>query len=865
MLTSRLIKSIYNIFGNIRLVLAVLVGLIAFAAVEARELPLQPRKPLGVVGVVTDSLTGERLGFVNVWSKAYKRGVTTNDHGVFKLRVPVGAEIEVSSLGYAPKKLKVKSNTDTIRFMLAPSATELAEVVVKPKKKKYSKKNNPAVELMRRVRADFDKVRPDRAPLYSYNRYDKIILALNNYSGYLPDSLGNVKGRGKAIYELVDTAAWTGKRILTLSMKENSSTVITADGSTKEIVRGFRSNGFDKQWDNDIMSVFLTDALREVNVYDNDITLMRSHFVSPLSRISADYYMFHIEDTVQVGNQRCVELSFAPHNPESLGFNGKLYVPVDDSLKYVTRVVMRLPKAANVNYVNEMVLNQTFRLNSRGQLDKIMDDVALELSFVGTFGELYASRQSRYTDHSYEKRQDMANFYDRIGNHFEIDESRNQPYQFWDEQRLVPLSRAEQSLAHNRNPFMEVPLIKAATEIINLLMIGYIPTGKKSKFDIGTLDSFISYNATEGLRLGLGGMTTANLSDHLFARANVAYGMRDHRWKFGGELEYSFIKKKYHSREFPMNGIRLTYKYDIFPLGENDLVNEQANLLNSFRRKQSDLNVYQRLGKLEYNVEWHNNLSLNATLKYLRITESPTVKFINGLGKIDEHYMQNSVKVALRYAPGEKFAQSYNTRMTINMDAMELRLSHEFGPKGFLGSNFTTNITEFYFKKRQWFSMFGYADFTLMAAKLWSQVPFPALLWPNANTSYRAKKEAFNLMNPMELAMDEYVSWDLYYNFNGLLFNRIPLIKKLKLKETFSFRGVWGHLTSKNDPSRNPDLYRFPDPNTRAIGSQPYMEIGAGIDNILTLFQVEYIWRLTYRDAPGAPNHGVRFGIRFNF
>ena len=819
-----------------------------------------------VVGVVADSLSGERMAFVNVFSKRHNRGVTTDLSGIFKITLPTGSNFEVSSMGFDKKTVKVPSSRDTLYVYMIPSSTALEEVVIKPKKRKYSKKNNPAVELMRRVRADHKKHDPTQADNYNYDRYDKTVLALNDYKGYLPGEDGKVKGKFKAMAELVDTAVWTGKRILDVSLKEKLATRITTSGGTdKEIVRAQRSNGIDKALDASYSRALFEDMLREVDVYANDIPVMRNRFVSPLSAIGADYYMYHITDTTMIGKDRCVELTFAPHNPESMGFNGKLYIPVADSVKYVRRVMMRLPKAANVNYVENMYLSQNFEKDSTGYVNKTLDDMIVELHLAGAVGRAYMARQSRYENQSYEKRDDLAEYYDKIGNLFVIDEADNQSLSFWESARMIPLTYAESKLAVDESPFRKFPIVYWTSKAVELIIKGYVVTGKKSKFDFGPIDTFVSYNATEGLRLAVGGLTTANLCDRVFGRGYVAYGFKDHKWKYSAEVEYSFNKKKYHSREFPVNGIRATYRYDVNKLGQHYMTNSASNLLNSVKRLDSNLSTYERLAKLEYNIEWRNNLSLHASVSHQRQESSKFVPFIAADGSNVSAYTENSMKLQLRWAPGEKFMQTYNERRAINRDAICLMLSHTFGPKGLFGSEFTLNLTEFCLQKRFWFSAFGYADVIFKAAKLWNQVQFPALLWQNANVAYTVQSETFSLLNPMEFAMDQYVSLDLNYNLNGLILNRIPWINKLRLREVVTFKSFAGSLTRKNNPEYNDNLYRFPEGATQVMGKTPYMEIGVGIDNILTFLRLDYIWRLSYRNKPGAPNSGLRFSFHFAF
>lgn len=820
-----------------------------------------------VVGVVADSVSGERLPFVNVYCKSQKSGVTTDINGAFSITLPVGSEIEVKSLGYKSEKKRTSAYHDTLRFMMSPVIADLEEVVIRPKKQKYSKKDNPAVDLMRRVRKDYKCIKPQQSDFYSYDSYDKMVIALNNYKGYIPDADGNVKGKLKAIAELVDTGVWTGRRILDLSLKEKVSTrLFTAGGVDKTVVRAKRSNGIDNSFDDNFTRVLFEDFMREINVYDNDIAVMRSRFVSPLSAIAADYYMFHIEDTVMIGRDDCIELSFAPRNAESNGFNGKLYIPVNDSVKWVRRVMMRLPAAANVNYVENMMLSQTFLRDSLGYVHKKLDDMILELSIAGSIGQAYLSRQSRYDNFSYGRRDDLYDFYSKVGVDFETGDASFRDTKFWKDARMLPLSKAESFLAADKSPYRTIPILKWSVAAVELFVKGYIKTGKDSKFDIGPIDTFISNNGLDGWRFSLGGMTTANLNKHLFARGFVGYGLDDKRFKYGAELAYSLKPKKYNSYEYPVNGFRLTYTYDTDNPGQSYSIGSERNLLNSFKRMGGNLSTYQRLGQLQYQIEWQNHLSLTAALQYRRQESSKYVPFILADGSVNNAYTQNSLKLELRYSPDEKLMQTNSSRININYDALVLVLSHEIGPKGWLGSAFTLNKTEIAAKKRFWFSAFGFSEILVKAGKLWNQVQFPSLLWQNANISYTIRSESFSLLNPMEFAMDQYASLFFTYNFNGLLFNRIPLIKKLGLREVFTFNAFVGSLTGKNNPAYNANLYQFPyGEGTRAMGKKPYMEIGVGVANILTFLRLDYIWRLSYRDNPSAPNSGLRFSFMFGF
>ena len=822
------------------------------------------------IGLVTDSVSGERLSHVNVYAVGRKKGVVTDKDGCFRISVPRGTTLKVSSHGYEDRSIVTGASTaDTLRFLLSPASYELAEFVVKPKKQKYSKKNNPAVDLMRQLRATKDLHNPTRESLYSYDRYEKMLLALNDYQGHINTESPKDGKRSKTAFlaELVDTADWTGKRILDFSLKEKLSTRIFSGGSGKEIIRARKSNGIDKSFDSDYTRIVLEDALREVNIYDNDISLMRTRFVSPLSPISADYYKFEITDTVPVGGEQCVELSFAPHNAESQGFNGKLYVPVTtDTMRYVKRAVLRMPKATNLNYIKTIMISQNFRLDSLGKAHKTVDDMVAELQILPGTPDFYASRKTRYSNFGYGKRLDYSDYYESVGSEFSINEADGYDNGFWNGERMVPLSRAEKQLSMSDSPFRQNKFIYWTEKVIMLVVKGYFNTGKKSKFDIGPIDTFVSYNGAEGWRFLIGGMTTANLCDRFFARGYVAYGLNDKRWKYRGEIEYSFEKKKYHSREFTMNGIRLSYTYDVDKLGQHYMANYASNLLRSIKRRESDLVTYRRLAQIEYNKEWRNSLSLHFSFRNDIQEASRWVKFIDGKGNNSDSYMLSAFRAEIRFAPGEKFIQTNSLRKSVNRDPWVLLLTQDYAPKGFLGSAFTYLATEFCVQKRFWLSMFGHADMLVRAGKIWSQVQFPLLFWQNSNLAYTMQPKTFACLNPMEFAMDQYASWDLSWHLNGLIFNRVPFIKKARLREVVTFKGFAGHLSRKNNPEYNDNLFRFPEEaKTQPMGPMPYMEIGVGIDNIFTLLRIDYVWRLTYLRRPGIDRSGLRFSLNFNF
>ncbi|MDE5869290.1 MAG: carboxypeptidase-like regulatory domain-containing protein, partial [Muribaculaceae bacterium] len=516
---------------------------------------------------------------------------------------------------------------------------------------------------------------------------------------------------------------------------------------------------------------------------------------------------------------------------------------------------------------DNVFVSQNFEKDSLGKVHKVLDDICLEIKILKFTPPVYALRQTRYGNFSYSEQPDYSTFYKSLGDYFELENANSQPESFWEEKRRVPFSYAENNLISLVPKLRKVKLVYWSEKILRILFQGYIGTlPENSKFDIGPVNTFISYNDLEGLRLKFGGMTTSALSDRWFFRGYGAYGFKDHKWKYMGEIEYSFIKKKKHSREFPMNGIRATYQFDTDQIGVRYLYTNPDNVILSIRRKKNDLIVYKKMAQLEYNLELRNNLSFNLGYRNEKEIGSSRIIFTNGLDQSFKDYNIGAFFVKLRFAPGEKFVQGTSNRRPVNMDAPIFTLSHEYGPKGFLGADFTMNRTEFSFSKRFWFSAFGYTNLLIKAGKIWSQVPFPSLLWQNANLSYTIQQETFSLLNPMEFATDQYASWDLEYFINGAILNRIPFVKKAKLREIVSFKGFFGGLSKKNNPFLNKELYQFPKgSNTGLMTKTPYMEVGVGLDNIFTILRVDYVWRLTYRNAPDISRSGIRVSLHLSF
>ncbi len=828
-----------------------------------------PVKDTTIKGVVVDSLTREPIPFALMFLKGSDAGTQADADGRFEITTKVNFICaNFSMMGYTAKDVYVtKGDVNDLTVELSADGVTLKEFVVRPGKEHYSKKNNPAVQFMEKLRDMKEKYDPKNHDYFSYDKYEKMNFALNDFSEKKKDKW--LFKKFKFIFEYMDTSEVSGKPILNVSVKEKLSTELfrRQPNTAKEYVKGVKRAGLDEIVDEESVQRFLDDVFKEVDIFDNNIAIMQNRFVSPLSKIGANFYKYYLSDTIPVDGVQCIELSFAPFNNRTFGFFGRIYVPLGDSTMFVKKVIMNVPRDINLNYVESLRIEQTFEKAADGSRLKTKDDMVVEFSIISAAQGLYARRRTLYNNFSFDPPADM-NVFDAETKQVFADDAMQMPDEYWKENRIEPIKDKENAISKLLAQLRTVPAFYWSEKVISALVSGYIGTGSKetSKFDFGPMNTTISGNYVEGARLKVGGMTTANLSKHWFTKGYVAYGFKDKKWKYDAEVEYSFNEKKYHAKEFPIHSLRLHHKYDLNQLGQQYMFTNMDNMFLSWKRQTNDKITYLRTSELEYKHEGENGLAVTLGLKHQIQEATRWIPFIDGYGNWSDNYQQSSVNLTLRYAPGEKFYDARFTRIPINLDMPILILSHTYSPKGVFNNRFTINKTELSVQKRFWFSAFGYTDIILKGGKIWSKVSYPDLLLPNANLSYTIQPESYALMNAMEFMNDQYLSWDITYFMNGALLNRIPLIKYLKMREVISFKGLYGSLSDKNNPEKNLDLFRFPTGALcRPMEKTPYMEMSVGLDNILTILRVDYVWRLTYRNTPGVDKSGFRIALHFTF
>lgn len=828
-----------------------------------------------VSGVVKDSITGEPISFVSVLFENSTIGSTTGDDGSFSIQNDKGlTDVLFTFLGYDSKRLQVKrgQKTENLEILLSPSSFLMDEVVIKPTKEKYSKKNNPAVELIEKVIEMKGKNRIEAKPEYKVEKYEKLSLSLDDFNPNLEKN--KFMKKFSFIKNYLDTSEFSGKPILTFSVRETLSDKYYRQSpkSEKNIVKAKRLQGVDDTMDEGGMTANLEEIFQGIDIFDNNINILLNRFVSPLSStLATSYYKYYLMDTVLVSDTRCVELGFAPFNSESYAFTGKLYITLDGDYA-VKKAILNTPVKINLNWVDQFRIIQEFKQlpDSTWVLDK--ENTLVNFSLIKGTQAVYAHQLRTYDKYDFSSANDSV--FQLLGKTI-VEPDIEKPDTFWVNNRHIPLKEKENALKDLLAQCRKVPAFNAIIKTVEILISGYIQTGhnrSNSKFDFGPMNTTFSSNRVEGFRIRVGGMTTANLSKHFFLNGYVAYGSDDRKFKYNANFVYSLTPKKYYEGEFPRNNISLMHEYDIYTPGQDFLFTSKDNMFLAIKvglpiTKMS----YIRKTMLSYDKEWRNGLSLKTWARLQNDIPTGTLEYTlkeaDGTLVPQKELTTSEVGLNLRWAINERTFDSRSGKesvFNVSKDAPVFKASHRIGFKDVLGGQYNYHRTELSAEKRIWLSSFGHIDAKVKAGKMWNKVPFPLLILPNANQSITIQPEAFHMMNALEFVADQYVSLDVTYYLKGWILNRIPFVKWLRMREVVSFNGIFGSLSDKNNPAMTPGLFVFPD-GTRPLGNTPYMEASVGLENIFKILRIDYYRRLTYLDEPGIKKGGVRIALRFSF
>ena len=824
-----------------------------------------------ITGRVIDE-DGFAVSYASVQYRGHKIAVSSDSQGKFSIEKHPGWVLTVSALSYKSQTISVNEKMDFIEVKLKDDSHKLNEVVVKTKRGKYTRKDNPAVELMRRVIAAKKKTDLSNHDYYQYDKYQKITLALNDLKKEQLE--GKFFSKRQYLLDQVETSPYNGKLTLPVSVDETvSQHIYRKDPKTeKDIIKGQQSNGIGQVIQTgEILNTALKDAFTDVDIYDDYVRLLQYPFPSPIGRTGISFYHYYIEDTVYVERDLCYHLQFIPANSQDFGFRGELYVLADSSL-HVKKCNLYMPHNTDVNYVKNMKIEQEYTKLDNGEWVLSKDDMIAELHVNSVLQDLLVVRNTRLTDYAFDELPKIL-FKGKAKVRHDMD-AMNRDEAYWNKYRQVDLTKSESSMdsfihrMENSKGFKYIIFfVKALME--NYVEIGGGTDGKKSKFDLGPVNTYISKNFVDGIRLRLAGRTMAALNPHFFWDGYAAYGTKSNDWYTGNIFTYSLNKKKNSPFEFPMRNLTFEVARDVTSPSDENLLHNKDNFFMTFRAAtQDEMFLYHRQ-KLAFTYETDWGFRFNTSLRFQSNRTVGNLHYYHLDGTEVKKIRMTDLNVGINYNPGVTYVNTKQQRLPINLDSPEIGLSHTMGFRGFMGGQYHSNITKLSIYKRQWLGSWGYLDFHAIGQAQWNKVPFPMLILPPINLSYFEQETTISLMKDWEFLNDRQVFWALSWDMNGKLLNRIPLIKKLKWREWFAIKGVWGHLTDKNNPYLEKNqgdgrLFKFPK-NSHVMNDTPYWECVAGVHNIFKFFSVEYVRRLTYLNNNNIDKWGIRFGFMMSF
>ena len=824
-----------------------------------------------ISGRVID-VDGFAVPYASVQYRGHRIAVSSDGEGRFSIEKHEGWMLTVSALSYKTQTVKVDANTNFLEVKLKDDSRRLSEVVVKSKRGKYKRKDNPAVELMRRVIAAKKKTDLANHPYYQYDKYQKITLALNDLSKEQLE--GKFFSKRQYLLDQVEKSPYNGKLTLPVSVDETVSQHIYRKDpkSEKDIIKGQQTNGIGQVIQTgEILSTTMKDVFTDVDIYDDYVRLLQYPFPSPIGRTAISFYHYYIEDTVYVERDLCYHLQFIPANSQDFGFRGELYVTADSTL-HVKKCNLYMPHNSDVNWVKDMKIEQEFTRLANGEWVLSKDDMVAEIHTNKVLQDLLVVRNTRLTDYSFDELPKVL-FKGKAKVRHDID-AMNRDEAYWNKYRQVDLTKSESSMdsfihrMENSKGFKWIILgVKALME--NYVEIGSGPGGKKSKFDLGPINTYLSKNYVDGIRLRLAGRTMAALNPHFFWNGYAAYGTKSNDWYTGHVFTYSLNKKKNSPFEFPMRNITFEVSRDIMSPSDDNLEHNKDNIFMTFRAAtQDEMFLYHRQ-RLAFTYETDWGLRFNTGIRWQSNRTAGNLHYFTLDGNEVKKIRMTDINVGINYNPGVTYVNTKQQRLPINLDSPEIGISHTMGFKGFMGGQYHSNITKVSIYKRQWLGSFGYLDFHAVGQAQWNKVPFPMLILPPVNLSYFESEASVSLMRDWEFLNDRQVFASLSWDMNGKLLNRIPLIKKLKWREYFAVKGVWGNLTDKNNPyleknQGDTELFKFPS-KSHVMNNTPYWECVAGVHNIFKFFAVEYVRRLTYLNNENISKWGIRFGFSMTF
>jgi hypothetical protein len=805
---------------------------------------------------VTDATTGDPLPYVAIRGVNIKLGAITDFDGYYSIETTEAVDSLLTSyMGYSSvRKAVILNQVQVIDFSLGEAASSLQEFVVRPGG------INPAVIIMKRAQKRKKEYNPEKIEYYEYEGYNKVQLAVDNVTE---------KFRKRKIFSamepLFDTISSfgdsTSNKVLPVFVSETISDYYYRKfpRRTKEVIKATKLQGVGVG-DESYVSQILGSTFQQYNFYENNLYILDKDFISPLSSTANAYYHFTLRDSVVIDGKSCYQIQVDPKNPIDLVFRGMIWI--EASSYALKRLSLEITSEANLNFVEKLKIQQEFEeveptywLPNKTRV--LIDIAELTNNTVGMIGLYYNSTKNTKINNVHE----LPFYEDKITieeNSFARDE------QYWDTARHERITAADKKVYQMVDSLKNQPLVKTYIDIVEIAVEGHIPKGK---IDLGPWFHLLGYNRLEGLRMRVGFRTTPEFHKDLQLRTYGAFGFKDKKFKYGAFGEYVFSRTKWAKAGIHIkNDVELigiteedvgSALYDAFALIGTDQINRSFTK-RIWGEKELVKGYTQRISFTHktYNFEPVGDFNFG----YFSRSGDPT-------SPIKSAFDITSINLRGRISHKEQFIYRRTGRYSLgNLKAPVLSFDYTKSFDNVLGGDFSFDQVGLELWQFNSLGNFGTFQYTAKAYKTFGTAPYPALFIMRGNQSFFSNAQSYNLMDFFEFAADQYVSFDYEHQFNGLIMNRIPLAKKLKLRSFVNTKAVYGTMSQANRNLMPLDNPGFTNPNFFDNG-KPYVEMGYGLENIFRFIRVDFIHRVTYLDDnhPNAKPFGVKFNAVLRF
>lgn len=814
-----------------------------------------------VSGSVVDE-NNQPVAFANVIFKGSTVGTVSDENGKFYLESDnTYTQIEVSFIGFETKEVDVKPRDFNLKIILKEISSNLDEVVIYSGKQ--PKKGNPAVAILKKIWA---KKRQNGIRLYDqyqYDKYEKIEFDLNN----IDEKFQNrklFKGM-EFIFDQVDTSNITGKSYLPVFINEAFYNVFGRNVPSKkdreELVAN-KNSGFDS---NQELIGFIKQLYVDYNIYDNYLKFFDKSFTSPLSRTGVSVYNYVLTDSTYIDNKWCYNIVFYPRRKSELTFKGDFWV--NDTTFAIKQIEMSATRSANINWLKDIYIEQEFEvLNDSVFLlkrDHMMSDFALNKKEKSK--GIYGRRTTLFNNYDFTRPHDDKFYNARVDAYNE--EIYTKTDDFWKENRMEKLNKDEVGIYKMLDTLKKVRKFQQLYNVGATLATGY--WGLFKGFDYGPIFSSFGNNDVEGTRFRIGGRTYFSQNDTWRIQGFMAYGFKDQQVKYGIGAKWMIDKKSRiilsggNRRDIEQTGVSLTTA--------NNVLERSFASAAFFSRGQNFRLTNLNLTNFAMDIEPVRNLNFRLGLTYKTLKSAApdlfTIDYIDTGGMEQSAIHQTEVDLAIKYTPGRKTAGFGVERAISNEDRYPiLYLSYTVGTKNLFNSDFDYDKLQLYYQHRVLLGGLGKMTYTLELGKTFGNVPLPMLnVVPGNQTPFIAPR-TFDLLDYYEFVTDQYASLHIDHNFNGRIFSRIPLLRKLNLREIVGMRAVIGSLSEENRAMSS--FFAIPDAQGNlpyGAPKKPYYEYHVGVDNIFKLLRVDFVFRGNYKELPGATKFAVKAGVGFYF